>query len=298
MRKTYQQMLGSFFSVVLLVMVMTVPFIISRELSEVEARSEGLTETSTVISQSNSSTQYAPYYELNENTQGSIDIQGNRFDSNLYIDGSNVYHDFSSISYNYDQTYSDMITLPESSARYTCFYIEVEPDDMLADNIDQIHVRVNSSTSYYMEALNYVTTSFSYELTDERSLASMDYVGHTGEYLFQYTIPAGTLNTMAVISADEDIDHQLIMVKLGHSTNNPGSFEIEIQINPDYFELTETIWNNQTVKTYEPYILTYSNPSTWTEISLTVTGGALAMIAGLISPIINIPQFKVWRFRK
>lgn len=115
----------------------------------------------------------------------------------------------------------------------------------------------------------------------------------SGQGNISVNVDPTTLNTVATEQSGYDSDHCSTYIYLEFTSYDGGVMYFSFEWETDYYEVIETIYDNSTITTYEPYILTYSNPSTWTNISLWFNGILLVGVAVLISPYFNLSMFKL-----
>lgn len=309
MKKPVQQMLGSFLSILILGLILIVPFWISNELEEIETAQSGLIPFQSIRSSSTiqwnnttGTTTYIPYWESNSTNEGQL------YWSNMNVQGPahaviyNIMADEFSYTFNANGYY-DLYYLTSYSTGGSCtlnLYFQLTFQDLIDDNADEISIWINSPLNYNIGTISAMGTDASHnnvanQIWNDKP-SSWD-TTVSGENHFQTTLDTTFLNggASAQTSGVNDIFRLTIDLPDGYEGEN---IFIDVQVSPQYYEEIEggesssyTVWNNETITTYEPYIQTYSNPSLWTKISLWINGILLVGVAIVITPFFNFSKF-------
>lgn len=311
MRKTYQQMLGSFLTIFILAMVITVPFWISEELKEVETARSDLIPFQQIVSSeiitwdNETITTYEPYWQSNSTNIGylywsnsPISGPGHAVLYNVMADAMSYTHDANGkLDLYYITSYSSSNSLTFN------FYYDLSFTDLINDNANQIYINISSSLDYQIGTISAMGTDSNHQSVDNSVWADKptDWgTTRTGSNQFLTTLDTTFLNAGASSQTHPSAVNEVFRLTINIPNGYHGSnFYIDVQVSPEYYEeqdvnsSSSTEYVNSTVTSYEPYILTYSNPSTWTRITLWFDGILLVGVSVLISPFFNLSMFKL-----
>lgn len=258
-----------------------------------EVSGEGIKSLDEIISSSETNVTYSPYVEFND---GNDQIY---FSGGVYYPGVHIYDkgesgpaEVGSITYNVDG-YKDLITTggayPETQTR---IYIEMNncsAADFIQNSMDQVSIFIDCSLPYDIDHVAWRRFSSSYthsgrSLIEEPSSWLDD---RTGASYFNMTLSETVLNAGASHQGTGLYHTLQFGLRFPGGITGDVPVYVDFQINPGYFEEETTVWNNQTITTYEPYILTVGSSYHWHKWSLGGGGVLICAIALVSTPLIN-----------
>ena len=321
MNRPRQQITGSVLTTFILTMVVLIPVWISDTLEPLEVETRGLKPYSQLVCESsiewNNTTisSYQPYLEMNgsnvfsmpESRYGHQYNSINSCDGYWGSDGTIPAHLWNNpASWNVDN-YRDYFYLPywsNSGADQGLFLMIPSFQDLVDDNANQLYIYWDTPAELYIGEIKafgssdttqdigstHVMTTTTNNIEDRTSYA------YEREILIEI---ASSDLTLAASQCNDDPIHEIFiqfeMNSCSNSESNPWIFDM--QISPEYYEITDeiphntTVWDNRTVTHYEPYIMTIGNPTTWIEWGLGFSGAVFLATALFMNPLVNPIRF-------
>ena len=281
------RLIAGIFSLLLVLLVIVGPVYLSEKLEVIETSRSGLIPFSEVVSESNTSTYYEPYYNLNNDTEGSMSISGTPYSNGVSYDAP----DYAQSSINYDSdSWEDSYVSSQQFVTFFQFMIEIDPADMQLNDIDTIYLRTESFPSNYkVESFVFWAQNEDYTYYDLIVLKELEFTFSAGDRTSWYNLTTTNLNNMVTKQASGPASHCMISAKIIFaSAMNFPSCVVDFQINPSYYERTLTTYENETITTYVPYIQSIT-PYSVHKVSM-VAGGILILLVGLVASPLPIGE--------
>jgi len=261
------------------------PVYLSEKLEEFETSRPEIIPTSEIISSSTSDTIYLPYLEMNQSNYGWHSSGDTHL---IYYTGLEwIYDDLPVTTYNY-VGYQDLTVTTYVMDSWN-IYIHVDIEEMFNANINFLSWYVEASEYWTMNTLQFRMTTESGGVREYLTLETFDDT-NTGGYgvTYNYTLTSEDFtNIMSTYDAHKDFPTSPChptFVLIGTMEDMDRNLITDFQINPEYFEIVETTYVNQTITTYEPYYLNIQ-PVTVHKVFMGAGGVLLLLVALVLSPL-------------
>ncbi len=270
------RLIAGIFSIALVLLVVVVPLFLAEKLETIETSQDGIVSASSISSE----TTYKPYMELSPDTIGRF----NAYDYGFYYGIGTEYNEFTTLSWN-TTDYWDIATYEGSTATVRFYNVmDVSASDLYFSDITELSIGINSDISYRIGTVRFEGLDASYNLVgfDELNYPSTwESEVLTGLNYYNYTMTTTDLNDGS--SAQGSHPHHILYVYviLTEDTPTGTTFEMNLQLNPDHYEITTTS-EGETVLV--PYIQTMT-PYSVHKVSMALGGVLIIIVALIVSPL-------------
>lgn len=256
--KTMNRLLAGIFSLALIGLVIVGPLYLAEKLEQIETSDENIVSIDDIETHNTTSTSYEPYLEFNDATDMPYYHMEETYEPGFFINAEGI-RELTSYTFNYngywDLAGTDYYYTAQS---YLYMFMEVSASNLLIDGADQLTIGVNCNFDYAIHQIYFRGLSATYEPGSQVGINYPSSWGDTtnGLNYYNYTISTTDLNNGA--STQSGWDHHCLMVMLRFPSGFPASSTLSVnyQISTEFFEIHNTVWNNQTITTYVPYIQT------------------------------------------
>ena len=287
MNPYHRVLLGSVLGILVTAMAVISPIVISDALEPIETAREDIRRTEEIITETNTTINYTPYWEHNETT-GSFDDSA---DTDVYVLTDGPFDYTLDATYNYDG-YNDLFVNDQEITR---IYIRL--------NVNWVDAIENGATLLFINLSfanpDYAITTCYADIIDENGtridqigLASWSGLSNNTEVTYdiqEYKAP-DILTMCEGVPAERQ---RLSIAVWTYSGPYPSQFSSNIQINPEYMQENVTTYENTTVTTWEPFFLSYSYPYYWIRGLLGLGGGVLFLVSLVSTPWIDPSEWIV-----
>ena len=296
--------MAGIFSLLLVGLVVVGPIWISEKLEEVETAQEGIktfsevreeyeTSSSYVWNNSTEVTGYIPYLESNSSNYGIYDEGG----VDYYRCQSGTHNPSSKYSenptYNYDG-FRDIVTISKNDVWLCQIHVDVSGIDFVGENVNQVYYYFNISSPAHIIANGFMGLNSGYDV--QAFGPTISWGGVSDQLIHENTITLSSSDLNDIASLQSTYAHVILALGVWYQSDNDNpSVIFDIQLSPEYYEESEavvsgywdnsTIYDNQTITTYEPYIQGISNPYNVHKVMMVFGSILIGITALIVSPL-------------
>jgi hypothetical protein len=261
------RLIAGLFSLFLLGLIVIGPLYLSEKLEAIETSQSGVISFDELISEMSVNETlmgYEPYLELNTETENHHYVAPFTQVGVYFIDYS-TYRGMSILTYNSDGYVDEFISsrvMTQSPTRLI-HQMEVDLDQWLIDGADEFYFMFQYPGDYFLQDVYF--RGFTGE---DAYGGAFQWITYPSEYLTPtsgmsvFTFDISQSDILDGISECELAGHIALIVQIELSSPYVANTQMysNLQINPGYFELTESevSWDNQTVTSYTPFISSVS----------------------------------------
>ena len=275
-RTVNKQLLGSILSLFVVALIVIFPGFMAQTIEDIETSQEGLKKYTEIISNNTTTTEYTPYMNNNNSNSRGMRIDDIQQTVNSCIQDRGNTADYEAVTVQYGVSgTTDILVTPSNSftGANLYYYFWGDAQQMLTDgaNIISIYVSMNDGFDYHLGGLLFVKLDAFDELLSYHSMTPPGWsTPVTNSHTFQYEIPTEDLQSGATTQSGASGDRLLMQMVIICEESGLSSKQIalDVEISPEYYEETQTTYNNTTSTTWEPYILGISNAYGWQKWSL------------------------------
>jgi hypothetical protein len=287
MNRAKQQIIGSILATVALSLLVLMPVWIANTLEQVEtARSD--IHTYGEIASTTTEQVITPWWQFENETSVPDDDETTVTDTGAYFSGFGweTYKNPTVTSWDINGYWDMFITPSEESGRVWLQHKGgMSPGALLVAGIYDVSIGVNFPGNYSIfEVSFWFGNGYWTSAVQPVTIPSGWGDTTTGLNYYNFSIDNDEVTAAASEGGMYPVNGMLVIVDFPDGFAEGEVIETNWKICPEYLIENVTIEGNTT---YKPYILTYSNPNTWTEWGLGASGFFFLLTAAVINPLIN-----------